>query len=374
MKKILFVVLICLLCSTTILSQSKKTWESTQSLNSVSAYEDFLKKYPKGEYSEKAKLNLQELEFINAEKINTIQVYEAFISKYGQSQFVPDAKKKIEKLNLLDDWQKAKEANTIDAYRNFITKYPDSYYVSDAKSNMETIDWNSAKTLGTAEAMKSFLVTYPAGSHAKEAKTILNDKAVPPLVKSSDLNKAEKVKTAPSKGEKVAPQNIIDSTQLFIGATIKAIRTCSIKMIGKNAVGSIEISKEFPLIVSLLKSNDANSEKIENYLSLGFFDTCQVKIYSNSSMKLNNVQIGMQLPGSAQNTQWVTLGSVKGYIKSGECELTGNYFVNAKPISFENTKLLYEDNISAGKVNEGAVCYFNGKIYKYLNETWRESD
>lgn len=166
----------------------------------------------------------------------------------------------------------------------------------------------------------------------------------------------------PNQTSKVA---VIDSTQIFIDATIKAIRTSSIKMISNNAVGTIVISKEHPLLVNLIKSTEPNSDKIENYGSIGIFDKCQVSIYSNSSMKLNQVQIGMQL-----GTEMVSMSSVKGYIQSGDCELTGNYSVNGKPITFENTKIVYEDNINVGKVNEGAVCSFDNKIFRYLNGSW----
>ena len=136
-------------------------------------------------------------------------------------------------------------------------------------------------------------------------------------------------------------------------------------MISKDAVGTIVISKEHPLLVKLIKSTEPNSEKIESYGSIGVFDNCQVNISSSSSMKLNQVEIGMQL-----GTEMVSMSSVKGYIKSGDGELTGNYSVNGKPITFENTKILYEDNINVGKIDDGAVCIFDNKIFKYLNGTW----
>ncbi len=177
-------------------------------------------------------------------------------------------------------------------------------------------------------------------------------------------NNSAKLKDEAALNKKLV-QNKIDSTQIFIGATLKAIRTSSIKMIANNAVGTIVISKEHPMIVNLIKSTEPNSEKIERYGSIGVFDNCQVNISSSSSMKLNQVKIGMQL-----GTEMVSMSSVKGYISSGDCDLTGNYSVNGKPITFENTKIVYDDNINAGKVSEGGVCIFDSKTFTFLNGTW----
>jgi hypothetical protein len=58
MKKKLFIGAICLICSISVFSQSKKTWEQTISLNSISAYQDFINKYPDGKYTNLAKFRL----------------------------------------------------------------------------------------------------------------------------------------------------------------------------------------------------------------------------------------------------------------------------------------------------------------------------
>jgi len=60
MKNILFVLSICLCCSFSVFSQSKKTWEKTLTLNTISGYENFIKEYPEGKYTELAKKFLNE--------------------------------------------------------------------------------------------------------------------------------------------------------------------------------------------------------------------------------------------------------------------------------------------------------------------------
>jgi hypothetical protein len=61
MKKILFIGVICLLCSIAAFSQSKKKWEQTQALNSISAYQDFINQYPDSKYTVLAKQQLEQL-------------------------------------------------------------------------------------------------------------------------------------------------------------------------------------------------------------------------------------------------------------------------------------------------------------------------
>jgi len=55
MKKLFFLVPICLLLTITAISQSKKEWAKVQSLNSWNAYQQFIISYPDGKYTEEAK-------------------------------------------------------------------------------------------------------------------------------------------------------------------------------------------------------------------------------------------------------------------------------------------------------------------------------
>jgi outer membrane protein assembly factor BamD (BamD/ComL family) len=69
MKKILFVFTICLFCSFSVFCQSKKTWEKTVTLNTISGYENFIKEYPDGKYTELAKKFIEDLKANEAKKI-----------------------------------------------------------------------------------------------------------------------------------------------------------------------------------------------------------------------------------------------------------------------------------------------------------------
>ena len=73
MKKIFFIGVICLLYSISVFSQSKKKWEQTQSLNSISVYQDFINKYPDGKYTEEAKRNLANLKDLEEKRLAKVK-------------------------------------------------------------------------------------------------------------------------------------------------------------------------------------------------------------------------------------------------------------------------------------------------------------
>ncbi|HEY5590141.1 MAG TPA: hypothetical protein VIK55_03900 [Paludibacter sp.] len=62
MKKILAIGVFLLLCAISGFGQSKGTWEKTQSQKTITAYEEFLKKYPESKYKELAQKQLADLQ------------------------------------------------------------------------------------------------------------------------------------------------------------------------------------------------------------------------------------------------------------------------------------------------------------------------
>ena len=61
MKKFFVIGVICLLCTISVFSQSKKEWERVQSSNSWNVYKQFILVYPNGKYTELAKQKLAQL-------------------------------------------------------------------------------------------------------------------------------------------------------------------------------------------------------------------------------------------------------------------------------------------------------------------------
>jgi cell division protein FtsN len=81
-------------------SRQQSDWQKTREANSVEAYEQFLKKYPSGEFTAQAQARLKEL----------------------------DEER---------DWQKARDADTLEAYQGFLKQYPDGKDAEEARIRVE---------------------------------------------------------------------------------------------------------------------------------------------------------------------------------------------------------------------------------------------
>jgi cell division septation protein DedD len=99
-KKLLLVCLSVVLIGFAGCSRQQSDWQKTRESNSVEAYEQFLKKYPSGEFTAQAQARLKDLE---EER----------------------------------DWQKARDADTLDAYQAFLKQYPDGKNTEEARIRVE---------------------------------------------------------------------------------------------------------------------------------------------------------------------------------------------------------------------------------------------
>jgi len=81
-------------------SRQQSDWEKTRATNTTDAYEQFLKKYPSGEFTAQAQARVKEL-------------YEE------------------------RDWQKARDADTQEAYQAFLKQYPEGKWTEEARIRVE---------------------------------------------------------------------------------------------------------------------------------------------------------------------------------------------------------------------------------------------
>lgn len=81
-------------------SRQQSDWQKTREANTAEAYDEFLKKYPSGEFTAQAQARAKEL-------------YEE------------------------RDWQKARDADTPDAYQAFLKQYPEGKWTEEARIRVE---------------------------------------------------------------------------------------------------------------------------------------------------------------------------------------------------------------------------------------------
>ncbi len=100
MNKTAMVLCFALLAGVGGCSRQQSDWEKTRAANNTDSYEQFLKKYPNGEFTAQAQARVKEL-------------YEE------------------------RDWQKARDADTQEAYQAFLKQYPEGKWTEEARIRVE---------------------------------------------------------------------------------------------------------------------------------------------------------------------------------------------------------------------------------------------
>ena len=130
MNKAVFCVLVGLLLGIGGCSRQQSDWEKTRAANTTDSYEQFLKKYPSGEFTAQAKARVKEL-------------YEE------------------------RDWQKARDADTQDAYQAFLKQYPEGKWTEEARIRVE--NFTLAQAPPTAAPAAAEAAATPVNPAARDA-------------------------------------------------------------------------------------------------------------------------------------------------------------------------------------------------------------
>lgn len=168
-------------------TSEKKKWENTKQKNTTFAYEDYLNRYPKGLYSDSAKIHLENLYFQDALSADTIPLFVAFINKYPRSPYSDSAQALLEKLY----FKQVQYADTIPAYEDFLKKHPQSVFADSAQILLEKLYYRQAQKINTTNAFQNFIKKYPKSSFVKKARlsikklTITRDQSI--QCKKSDI-------------------------------------------------------------------------------------------------------------------------------------------------------------------------------------------
>lgn len=93
-------------------SRQQSDWEKTRAANTTDSYEQFIKKYPSGEFTAQAQARVKEL-------------YEE------------------------RDWQKARDADTQEAYQAFLKQYPEGKWTEEARIRVENFTLAQAPSNAT---------------------------------------------------------------------------------------------------------------------------------------------------------------------------------------------------------------------------------
>jgi len=160
-KSMLFLILFLIILISC--SNPEKEFTKVQKRNTIEAYKKFIKKYPDCEFINKAKAELENLEYENAQKINTVNSFEIFLSKYPESKYKVEILNSIEKL----EFAQTTAIDSIQTYETFLTKYPDSEFKNIIE---EKIAYKKAIAKNTLVSFKEFIQKYPDGEFAVQVQ------------------------------------------------------------------------------------------------------------------------------------------------------------------------------------------------------------
>ena len=154
-------------------------WQKTTKENTVTAYENYLDKYPNGLHSENAQTNIQKLQLEASNKAdndswqaalseNTIQAYEKYLNNYPKGINTQKAEENINNIRLIakneeDEklWKQTLSYNTIEAYNSYIAESRTGKHIPDARTKIAEIRdvalWNEAKELDSHDSYKNYL-------------------------------------------------------------------------------------------------------------------------------------------------------------------------------------------------------------------------
>ena len=104
MNKALIGLCLAVLLSAGGCSRQQSDWEKTRAANTTDAYEQFLKKYPSGEFTAQAQARVKELyeerDWQKARDADTQEAYQAFLKQYPEGKWTEEARIRVENFSL----------------------------------------------------------------------------------------------------------------------------------------------------------------------------------------------------------------------------------------------------------------------------------
>ena len=102
--KLCLVVVLAAVLAVSGCSRQQSDWEKTRTANTTDAYELFLKKYPKGEFTAQAQARVKELyeerDWQKARDTDTLEGYQAFLKQYPEGKWTEEARIRVENFTL----------------------------------------------------------------------------------------------------------------------------------------------------------------------------------------------------------------------------------------------------------------------------------
>jgi cell division protein FtsN len=94
----------------------------------------------------------QQSDWQKTRETNTAEGYEQFLKKYPSGEFTAQAQARAKELYEERDWQKARDADTPEAYQAFLKQYPEGKWTEEARIRVENFTLAQAPSGAAAPA------------------------------------------------------------------------------------------------------------------------------------------------------------------------------------------------------------------------------
>src|ERR1700678_3593758 len=94
----------------------------------------------------------QQSDWEKARAANTADGYEQFLKKYPSGEFTAQAQARVKELYEERDWQKARDADTPEAYQAFLKQYPEGKWTEEARIRVENFTLAQTPSAGAGSS------------------------------------------------------------------------------------------------------------------------------------------------------------------------------------------------------------------------------
>jgi hypothetical protein len=145
-------------CALLACSDPQQDWEAARLTDTRQAYTDFLKAHPQGNYAQRARTRIEELEreqaWEDTQKTATAAAYAAFLEQYPAGAHSREARQRVDDMEREGAWNRlrAQEGAALDDLRAFIAAYPQSVEADQARTMVATLEARAAAESNTGTA------------------------------------------------------------------------------------------------------------------------------------------------------------------------------------------------------------------------------
>jgi hypothetical protein len=136
-----------------IVTPDMVAYEEVRKTDTIEAYQEFLRKYPKSDDAADADLRVKALQFEKVKEIDSGPVYLDYIRRNPTSVFVEEAKERAEVLI----FQNAVRSGQRDKYKEYLDIYPEGRFAEAARKGLEYLDFQALRESGSIPAIEAFL-------------------------------------------------------------------------------------------------------------------------------------------------------------------------------------------------------------------------